>query len=326
MNKRKVLVCGAAGFIGRNTVEHLAQRQDLEVYGTYFSSQPPVYQNIKMIKADLRDSATVKNIVKDKEIIIQMAAITSGAKDIKTVPHIHVTDNAVMNSLIFRAAHDNNIPHVIFPSCSIMYQPSQHPLKEEDFNPSQGVPEKYFGAGWTKVYLEKMCEFYSRRGATKYTVIRHSNVYGPYDKFDLEKSHVFGATITKVMTTPEGGKITIWGDGKSEKDLLYVADMMSFIDLAIEKQSKKFLLVNIGGGSSVSIGEMVDKMRVASGKKVEVEYDLSKASEKTKVILNYKKATLELGWEPKISLEEGIKRTLQWYKENILGQNKIQKI
>ena len=56
------------------------------------------------------------------------------------------------------------------------------------------VPQ-YFGAGWTKVYIEKMCEFYSRIGDTKYTVMRHSNVFGPHDKFDLEKSHVFGATI-----------------------------------------------------------------------------------------------------------------------------------
>lgn len=322
MNKKKVLVCGATGFIGRNTAEYLAQRLDLEIHGTYFNSPPLQNKNIKMIKADLRDAATIRELIKEKDIIIQMAAITSGAKDIKTIPHIHVTDNAIINSLIFRAAHDNNIPHIIFPSCSIMYQSSENPLKEGDFNPSQGIPGKYFGAGWTKVYLEKMCEFYSKRGETKYTVIRHSNTYGPYDKFDLEKSHVFGATITKVMTS-KYGKITIWGDGKSEKDLIYISDLVSFIELAMDKQDDKFMLVNIGGGKPISIKEMVEKIIKISGKKINVEYDISQPSSDAKVVLDYQKATQTFGWSPKISLEEGIERTIAWYKQNILEAGKV---
>jgi len=313
MKKRKLLICGATGFIGRNTAEYFAQRQDLEIYGTYFNSHSLVNPNINMIKADLRDGATVKELIKNKDIVIQMAAITSGAKDIKSVPHIHVTDNAVMNSLIFRAAHDNHIPHIIFPSCSIMYHPSENPIKEEDFNPSQGIPEKYFGAGWTKVYLEKMCEFYSKRGVTKYTVMRHSNIYGPHDKFDLEKSHVFGATITKVMTSKDG-KITIWGDGKTEKDLLYISDLVSFIEIAMDKQDDKFMLVNVGGGNPVSIRQMVEKIIKISGKDINANYDLRHASSDAKVILDYQKATKTFGWSPKVSLEVGIEKTLHWYK------------
>ena len=69
---------------------------------------------------------------------------------------------------------------------------------------AEEIKSTYFGAGHTKVYLEKMCEFYARFGKTKHTVIRHSNIYGPYDKFDLEKSHVFGATVAKIFNSTDG--------------------------------------------------------------------------------------------------------------------------
>ena len=81
-----------------------------------------------------------------------------------------------------------------------MYHSSDKPLSERQFNPSKSINTKYFGVGNTKLYIEKMCEFYSSISDIKFTIIRHSNIYGPFDKFDLEKSHFFGATITKVLT------------------------------------------------------------------------------------------------------------------------------
>ena len=96
----------------------------------------------------------------------------------------------------------------------------------------------YFGAGWMKIFVEKMCEFYSRISTTKFSIIRHSNVYGPYDKFDLERSHVFGASITKVMNSKKF--VNIWGDGNESRDFLHINDLISFVDLAIKKQKKKF--------------------------------------------------------------------------------------
>ena len=101
-----------------------------------------------------------------------------------------------------------------------MYQPGPDPVSEDDFIESDEVYPKYYGAGNTKVYLEKMCDFFSRFDKrTKYTVLRQSNIYGPYDKFDLEKSHVFGATITKVMQAEQ--EIVVWGTGKEERDFLH---------------------------------------------------------------------------------------------------------
>ena len=103
-----------------------------------------------------------------------------------------------------------------------------------------------------------MCDFFSRLGNTKYTAIRHSNIYGPYDKYDLERSHVFGATITKVMTAKK--EVVVWGKGTEERDLLHIDDLVNFVKLVIQKQKKKFQLFNCGVGYSISINNLVKKI------------------------------------------------------------------
>lgn len=317
MSKKKILICGATGFIGRNMAEHFGQKDDFEVIGTCLNSEPPDIPGVKMLRADLTDKSIVDEVIKGMDVIVQAAATTSGSKDILTKPYYHVTDNAVMNSLIFRAAYEYSVSHVVFFSCSVMYQPSDKPLKETDFNANQALFPSYFGVGWTKVYIEKMCEFYSRLKRTKYTTIRHSNIYGPYDKYDLERSHVFGATMTKVMTATDG-KIMVWGSGEEERDLLYVSDLVDFVGLAIEKQEAPFELFNVGYGEAISIKELVKKIIEASGTDLKMEHDLSKPTIKTSLCLDTAKARESLGWHRRVSLDEGIQKTMQWYRENML--------
>jgi len=318
MNKKKVLVCGATGFIGRNIAESFAKRDEFEVHGTYLNSEPLDNPRIKMVQVDLTNKEDVNRVLKGGvDMIIQAAATTSGAKDIVTKPYCHVTDNAVMNSLLFRAAYEYEVAHVVFFSCATMYQSSDTPVKETDFDANEEMYPSYFGVGWTKVYIEKMCEFYSRIGNTKYAVIRHSNIYGPYDKFDLEKSHVFGATMTKVMTAEDGGKIVVWGTGEEERDLLYISDLVDFVERAVDRQESKFELYNVGYGSSISVSNLVKKIIACSGKDIKIEYDQSKPSIKTKLCLDITKAKNSLGWIPKVSLDEGIRKTMEWYKSNI---------
>lgn len=311
---KKVLICGSTGFIGRNIAEDFAKNNGFEVYGTYLKSEPLNNPKIKMIRVDLTNKDEVNKVIDGMDIIIQAAATTSGAKDIVSKPYYHVTDNTVMNALIFRAAFENKVSHLIFFSCTVMYQSKSEPVKETDFDANKEIYSSYFGVGWTKVYIEKMCEFYSRIGNTKYTVIRHSNIYGPYDKYDLEKSHVFGATVTKVMTAKDGNKITVWGDGNEERDLLYISDLVNFVKLAIEKQKEKFQLFNVGYGSSISVTDLVKKIIEHSEKNISIEYDLTKLALKTKLCLNTTKAKNIIGWSLKVSLDEGIKKTLTWYK------------
>ena len=316
MKKKKLLICGATGFIGRNLAEYFSEIGEYEVFGTYFKSEPYNNEKIKMLYADLRNNEAVRKTINGKDIVIQAAATTSGSKDIVTRPYIHVTDNAVMNSLILREVFDQGIKHFIFPSCTIMYQPSEIPLKEEDFNANDEIIGNYFGAGWTKVYTEKMCEFFSRLGRTKHTVIRHSNVYGPYDKFDLEHSHVFGATMTKVLNSKDG-KITVWGTGEEKRDLLYVGDLVNFIELSINNQQDKFKLYNLGCGKAISVRGLVEKIIDISNKDIRVEYDTSKPTIKSNILIDSSKVKEELSWKPITSLEEGIKKTMDWYNKNI---------
>jgi len=249
------------------------------------------------------------------DTIIQAGATTSGAKDIITKPYIHVTDNAVMNSNLFRAAFEHNVKHVIFFSCTVMYPSSEKPLKETDFDANTPLFHRYFGVGNTKLYIEKMCEFYANIGETKFTVIRHSNIYGPHDKFDLERSHVFGATITKVLTAKD--KISVWGSGEEERDLLYVDDLIKFVELAIENQQKNYRLYNCGYGQSVAIKDLVNKIVSSSGKAVKIEHDLSKPTIKTSLSIDCDLAKKELGWHPTTRLEEGIAKTISWWRTNV---------
>lgn len=314
MAKRKLLICGSTGFIGRNMAQYFAQHPDFEVFGTYLKSKPLSDLKIKMIKADLTNKDDVKRVVEGMDVIIQAAATTSGARDIIERPYYHVTDNAVMNSLIFRSAYENKVSHVVFFSCTVMYQPSDVPVKETDFDANKDIYPSYFGVGWTKVYIEKMCEFFSKLGGVKYTVLRHSNIYGPYDKFDLEKSHVFGATMTKVMKAPEGTDIEVWGSGEEERDLLYIEDLLNFVALALKGQTEAFGLFNVGCGRSISINDLVNSIIKASGKKIGVRHNLSKPTIKTKLCLDTSKAQKILGWHAKYSLAEGIEKTIEWVR------------
>jgi len=250
------------------------------------------------------------------DIVIIAAATTSGAKDIFERPYIHVTDNVIMNSIITRSAFDNNCKHVVFLSCTVMYHSSKNKIKESDFNLNKEIYPNYFGGAWMKIFSEKMCEFYSRLGRNKYTIIRHSNVYGPYDKYDLKKSHVFGATVNKVANS-KNGKVNIWGHGRENRDFIYVEDLCKFVELAVKKQKKKFDLFNVGYGKLISINELTKKIAKHMNKKIDLVNDLSKKTLETNVVLDCSKAKKEIGWEISTSLDEGIKKTLKWFKKNI---------
>jgi nucleoside-diphosphate-sugar epimerase len=107
----------------------------------------------------------------------------------------------------------------------------------------------------------------------------------------------------------------IWGTGKERRDLLYIDDLIYFVDQSIKHQENLYEVFNCGSGQSLSVEELVHKIVVASGRDLKVEHDLTMPSIDISLSLDCNKAKNELGWKPKIELDEGIERTLKWYRE-----------
>ena len=248
----------ASGFINKNIIQSFKKKfKNTKIIGTYLSNKPDI-KGIRLIKCDLRNKRSVDKILKKADVIIQAAAITSGAKEIIDKPYIHVSQNAIMNSIVTQSAFENNVKHVILFSCTLMYRSSNKALKEIDFNANKEMYPNYFR--WMDEGIcRELGEFYSRLNRNKYTLIRHSNIYGPHDKFDLEKSHVFGASINKVVNS-KNNMLTIWGKGTEGRDLLYIDDLVRFVELAIKNQKKKIGLYNVVYGKLISINNLVKKI------------------------------------------------------------------
>ncbi len=307
----KIIILGATGFIGKNIALYFSKK--FKIKATYNKKVPFQNKNIEWVKCNLKNTKQINNLFDNIDIVINAAAITSGVKDIIDKPHIHVNDNALMNVNILEEIFRNNkIKHYIFFSCTVMYQSSLRKQNEKKFN--YKIIDKYFGVGWTKVYIEKLCKFYSKILNTKFTIIRHSNIFGPYDKFDLEKSHVIGATISKVMTAKN--EITIWGKGNEVRDFLYISDLIKFIELVIRKQKKKYEIYNCGSEIGVKIYDLVKLIIKISGKNIKIKKNFTGPTINFNLILNCNKAKKEIGWKSKVSLSEGIKKTLIWWKKN----------
>ena len=318
--KKRIVVCGATGFIGRNIVERLAADPGVEL--TAVRHRRPGYDlpangrpGVRWIEADLTRDEGARAAVAGADVVIQAAATTSGAKDIVERPYIHATDNAVMNSLLLRACHEAKVGHFVFFSCSVMYQPSDRPVREADFDLSKPMFPSYVAAGWTKIYIERMCEMYAGFGRLRCTALRHSNVYGPHDKFDLERSHMLGATVTKAMTAPDGGTLTVWGTGEEARDLLYVGDLVRCVELAIARQQAPFALWNVGWGQAVKVREVVAQVIAATGRRIGIAHDLSRPTIPFSLALDCARIAGEIGWRPETPLAEGLARTIAYWKE-----------
>lgn len=314
---KKMLICGANGFLGKNAVDYFKDKYEIRAIDLNLPQNKQ--DNIEWIQGDLTKVEDVKKAVKGVDVILQYAAVSTGIKDAIERPYLHVTDNIIMNSLLMRHAFEKGVEHFIFPSCTVMYNPAERAVVEEDFDGVVDENSAYFGGGSMKVYLEGAAKFYSKLGKTKFTVIRQSNIFGPHDKFQLEKSHVFAATITKVMQAQEGGSIVVWGDGSEKKDFVYVTDLMNFIDLALNNQEEQYELLNLGGGSgnAIAIKDLVQTIIEKSGKNVSIEYDLTKPTRKVSLEVDSSKAKNRVGWEPSVKISDGIENVIAWYKKNI---------
>ena len=320
-----VLVAGGAGFIGSNLIIRLLA-EGATIRATIHHKDPVILDDrIEYVKCDLTRMDDCKKVVSGMNYVFLCAASTSGAAVMASTPLVHVTPNIVMNSQMLEAAYFARVKKFIWLSSNAAYPPSgDHPVKEDEmFN---GDPyETYFGVAWMKRYTEILCRMYSEklREPMVTVVLRPSNVYGPYDDYEFETSHVMAALIRRVVERHD--PFEVWGTGDDIRDWIYIDDFINALMLAEEKIDT-FNPINIGLGTGYSIKEALQMMLKVDGYiEANVVYNPSKPSMIPIRLIDTSLAKELLGFKAETGLREGISKTIEWYRNN-RDQGKISKM
>lgn len=311
---KKILVTGGSGFVGTNLILKLLE-QGANIKATIHKNPPQINNStVEFIKADLTKQSDCKKVVSGIDYVFMCAANTSGAAVIEKSPLSHVTPNVIMNSLMLEASHKAGVKKFLFISSNTVYPLTDYPVKETDVN--YELYEKYFSVGWMKLFTEKMCEMYSTKIKNPITtiVVRPGNIYGPYDDFNLESSHVIPALVRKVAERQK--PLEVWGDGNDIKDFIYVEDLVEGLILAMEKINT-FDQINIGGGNPLSIRDVLREIINAENfEDAKIVFNSSKPTMIPIRIIDISKAKKILDFSPSTSLSEGIQKTANWYSNN----------
>ncbi len=313
---KKVLVTGASGFIGKNVVLKLLS-EGAVVKGTYNKHKPNIKnENFQAIKVDLLNREDTRSKIKEVEYMVMCAAYVGGAEKLLKEPMRFVTDKTIMDLLTLEAAYENKITNIVYISSGMAYKESKEPLTED--MAFDGEPwDKYFFGGWSRRYTEVVSRMYAEKinNPINITCLRIDNIYGPYDSFKWEKSHVMAALIRKAVERM--APFEVWGDGQDYKDFIYVEDIVQGVLLAL-KQTNGYNLYNIASGKNYTINEILkiilDNTNYSNAK---IIYNDDKPRMIPFKKTSIEKAKSELGFAPSVDIEEGIIRTIEWYKNNL---------
>jgi GDP-L-fucose synthase len=275
---------------------------------------PVVHPEVEYVRADLTRAEDCARVVHGVDHVFLCAASTSGARAIAHTPLVHVTPNVLMNAQMLQAAWEARVSRFCFVSSSVAYPPSgDRPVRETEMFAGD-PPDVYFHAGWMKRYAEVLCRTYAERitPAMPCVVIRPSNIYGPFDKFDPKTSHVTAALIRRVATGEN--PMTIWGTGDDVRDLIHVDDFLDGM-LAVFGQVERFDAVNVASGTGVTVRAVLETLLDIAGQRdVEVRYDATKPQMIPIRLIDTTLAAERYGFRARIPLREGLARTLDWYR------------
>ena len=294
--------------MGINLINRLNKKKT-KIFATHFSQKKfKKFKNVNYFRGDLRKNNFCKKITQGKDTVYMCAAVSSGAKIMQENPMIHVNDNIIMNMNILKAASENKVKKFIFISSNTVYPVSKKKMHENDLN--YNLFHKYFNVGWMKIFSEKLCEMY--KSSMTIIIVRPSNLYGPFDKFDKLKSKVIPTLIRKF----ENDKIVeIWGDGKDYKDFLYIDD---FIDglISTVKKVNKFSIINISLGKSISLNLIINFLiKFYKKNKNEIKYNELMPSMIPFRKIDNKKFLKLNNFKFKDSIYSGLRKTIKWYKK-----------
>ena len=317
LRNKNILVLGGSGFIGSNLINALTEFSS-SLKGTYLNNKPRIINPyIEWIKADLTNPKIYKKLMHNIDYVFISAAYTRGASIIVNSPMDLVTQNIVMNSYIFDQCYKNNIEKLLFISSSVIYPEKANISMKENQGMIGNPPNIYFPVGWMKRYSELLSKTYSKniKDSFKTIIIRPSNIYGPYDNFDPLESHVIPSLIRRVVKkeTP----FEIWGNGKDQRDFIYIDDFIEGVISAFNTDYK-YLELNLSSNKNYSINNVLDRLFEIENYYPKVKYDTSKPQTIKSRKINNEKATKLINFDPKFSLSEGLTKTIDWYKKNEL--------
>ena len=317
----KILVAGAGGFIGGHLVRRLRamghkdiRAVDLKPLDEWYQVDPAA-ENITL---DLRNKEDAYTAAKDVDYVFNLAADMGGMGFIET----HKAEcmlSVLINTHLLMASKDAGVKRYFYSSSACVYaadkqrDPNVTALKEEDAYPAEAED----GYGWEKLFSERMCRHFTEDFGLETRVARYHNVYGPNGTYEGGREKAPAATIRKVIEAQQSGsgKIAIWGDGLQTRSFMYIDDCLEGTLRLMESDIHEPL--NIGSSELVTINELVSIVERIADVELERRYDLSapqgvrgRNSDNTRI--------LELmGWEPSISLADGMAATYEWIHEEM---------
>lgn len=306
----KIYIAGHRGLVGSAVLRQLKSEG---------------YQNLIVrtsAELDLCNQKAVNDFfTKEKpEYVFLAAAKVGGIHANNTYPADFIYNNLMIATNVIQAAYQNNVTKLLNLGSSCIYPKlAPQPIKEEYLLTGELEPtnEAYAIA---KIAAIKLCKYYNQQYQTNFISLMPTNLYGPNDNFDLKNSHVLPALIRKFVEAKENNQdfVEVWGTGSPKREFLYVEDLA---DAAIYlMQNKDFFeigdFVNVGTGEDVSIKELAELIQKVVGFEGELQWDTSKPDGTPRKLLDVSRLHA-LGWKHKVDLEEGVKRAVSWYQQQI---------
>jgi nucleoside-diphosphate-sugar epimerase len=320
-NQTRVLVTGAGGFIGHHLTRYLTDRgywvRGVDIKEPEF--EPTTADEFKLL--DLRHSDACLEATRGVDEVYGLAANMGGIGFIETNKAVIVHDNTLINLQSIEAARVNGVKRYLYTSSACIYpgylqkETNVAPLKEEDAYPAEAED----GYGWEKLYMERICRHYREDFGLETRVVRFHNIFGPFGTYDGGREKSPAAICRKVALAKDEDTIEVWGDGEQTRSYCYIDDCVEGIYRLMRSDHSEPL--NLGQDRMLSINDLVDIIAGIAGKKISKRYDLTKPQGVRGRNSDNTRLRQVLGWEPAVSLEEGLGKTYSWIAEELQKRN-----
>ena len=303
---KRVLVTGGGGFIGSYVVENLIRKRGV---------RPEDVIVPRSRTTDLRQFENCKRAADNCQVVIHLAAVTGGISFSRNYPASQYYDSTLIDLHVIEAARQAGVQKLVAIGNVFAYA-AQAPMPLKECSLFDGLPtDAHRGVGWLKRNLALVADLYQRQHRFPIAVVYSANAYGPRDSLDPVHCHVVPATIMKCFRDED---LVVWGDGSPTRDFLFVEDVAEGLLLAAEKLPGG-AAVNIGSGAEISIRELVNVITRFAGFRRQCSFDASKSGGDARRCVDTEEARRLMGFKPLVSIEEGLKRTVEWYRQQLVA-------